>query len=1040
MSSSFAKQAQAGRGLFSPIVRTTQQKKKVASSAAAISRVTNVRACSSSVLQSSVSSNKLTPLLRNGSRSNMLGSTLPLGRNGSVMRNVPSLCYYSSLGEPIDSSKKAWQVEDNEEIQRVTEKAMIHELTQKQIQTIESTVPWFLDQMPASYFRQVPWETRMSHIKAISAVRDADMDLDLNLTSYNAETGEVTLTCIRPDVKPGRLLSMAKDLPWIPARAAADFASSDDELVSDDEFLALKRVLVFSADDGTMGLNLFTFGPSNNEVTPLARTEKTGDLILQYAEALQKGEFLDEDGHLKPCDLFERQALIEYMNRCEEKYLQGADPRRFLVQRKMFDVVSGTEGMDVYIEQADTSGKYLWVDIAVANSLPQVALVNSCRALFHEKLNIHRTHLDIVSDGRNGSVALLRMVVSPFDSKNPTPELLERLTRQLKRMKWLDPVTIDLAMDKHPGLGIRQSETITGFCSLAHAIMAKQNAVVYSKSNILELMTRKAYLNYVVEVTNLFLQRFHPVNPLSDEQLQEKTDVLRQKVESDVEDATASEILFKFIDIVRYTLRTNIYLHDRYSLGLRLDPQVMVAEGEAPRELPYGVIFAHGRRFNAFQVRFRDIARGGLRLVTPQSPEQMALESARQYDECYGLASAQQLKNKDIPEGGSKAVCLIDLTNTTGTDISKNFVMRKSVKAFTDTIFDLIVDTPETREKVVDYIGRKEVIYLGPDEQVIPEDINWIVDRAAKRGYDTPAAFMSSKPRAGINHKEYGVTSEGVHVFLDVALRRALDIDPNTQPFTIKITGGPSGDVAGNEIKILIREYGKNAKIVGLADHSGSVEDPDGLDHDELLRLVHDDLSIEAFDDSKLGPSGNMYRVDNEEGIKMRNTMHSRVQADAFLPAGGRPNTIDIHNYKHFLNADGTPSSPLIVEAANIFITAEAREALYNEGGVLIVKDSSANKCGVICSSYEICAAMLLSEDEFFENKQVIVSEVLEKLRTLAKMEAELLFREYESYPGSLIEFSEIISNTINVTKDALIKALEEVSEEDREFMMPLFR
>ena len=72
----------------------------------------------------------------------------------------------------------------------------------------------------------------------------------------------------------------------------------------------------------------------------------------------------------------------------------------------------------------------------------------------------------------------------------------------------------------------------------------------------------------------------------------------------------------------------------------------------------------------------------------------------------------------------------------------------------------------------------------------------------------------------------------------------------------------------------------------------------------------------------------------------------------------------------------------------------------FREAGVLIIKDSSANKCGVICSSYEISSAMLLSEEEFFENKEVIVKEVLEKLRSLARMEAELLFREYESYPG----------------------------------------
>jgi len=49
-----------------------------------------------------------------------------------------------------------------------------------------------------------------------------------------------------------------------------------------------------------------------------------------------------------------------------------------------------------------------------------------------------------------------------------------------------------------------------------------------------------------------------------------------------------------------------------------------------------------------------------------------------------------------------------------------------------------------------------------------------------------------------------------------------------------RFAGGPDGDVAGNEIKILFREYGENAVIVGIADGSGSAEDPQGLDHEEV--------------------------------------------------------------------------------------------------------------------------------------------------------------------------------------------------------------
>lgn len=39
----------------------------------------------------------------------------------------------------------------------------------------------------------------------------------------------------------------------------------------------------------------------------------------------------------------------------------------------------------------------------------------------------------------------------------------------------------------------------------------------------------------------------------------------------------------------------------------------------------------------------------------------------------------------------------------------------------------------------------------GPDEQVIPDDINWIVRRAKQRGYWQPNTFMSSKPDAGMS-------------------------------------------------------------------------------------------------------------------------------------------------------------------------------------------------------------------------------------------------------------------------------------------------
>ena len=113
--------------------------------------------------------------------------------------------------------------------------------------------------------------------------------------------------------------------------------------------------------------------------------------------------------------------------------------------------------------------------------------------------------------------------------------------------------------------------------------------------------------------------------------------------------------------------------------------------------------------------------------------------------------------------------------------------MRRSARAFVDSVLDLLA--PHSNE----------ILYFGPDEQIVPDDIDWISKRAVQRGYPLGPVVISSKAEAGINHKQYGVTSEGVNVFLEYALKE-VGIDPRKNPFTIKITGGPDGDVAGKYV------------------------------------------------------------------------------------------------------------------------------------------------------------------------------------------------------------------------------------------------
>jgi glutamate dehydrogenase len=227
-----------------------------------------------------------------------------------------------------------------------------------------------------------------------------------------------------------------------------------------------------------------------------------------------------------------------------------------------------------------------------------------------------------------------------------------------------------------------------------------------------------------------------------------------------------------------------------------------------------------------------------------------------------------------------------------------------------------------------------------------------------------------------------------------------------------------------------------------VLDGTAAGYDPNGLSRDELHRLVLNS-DLERFDPERLGPGGlllfrTMIKTEGLRELHRRverradGSLHEswmalddfyrdyeallfRVQADLFIPAGGRPETIDAVNWGQFLLPDGTPSARVIIEGANSFITPEAR-LLLQKSGVVLMRDASANKCGVISSSYEIIANLLLSEQEFFAHKDRYVQDVLSILRQRAGDEARLLLRRHREAGGTVAytELSDQVSQNIN--------------------------
>jgi glutamate dehydrogenase len=158
----------------------------------------------------------------------------------------------------------------------------------------------------------------------------------------------------------------------------------------------------------------------------------------------------------------------------------------------------------------------------------------------------------------------------------------------------------------------------------------------------------------------------------------------------------------------------------------------------------------------------------------------------------------------------------------------------------------------------------------------------------------------------------------------------------------------------------------------------------------------------------------------NDMNHLLRTNVH-QVKADVFVPGGGRPRTLNENNYRDFLDVGGKPTSKAIIEGGNLYLTPAARRAL-EKLGVIVIKDSSANKGGVICSSFEVLSGLVLTEEEFMKEKPALVQDILAIIEARSRDEARtLLAAQGQAF---LTDVSEWISERINAYTDELMAHL----------------
>jgi glutamate dehydrogenase len=213
-------------------------------------------------------------------------------------------------------------------------------------------------------------------------------------------------------------------------------------------------------------------------------------------------------------------------------------------------------------------------------------------------------------------------------------------------------------------------------------------------------------------------QRLRTEQPLTDVEL-------HAKIRKNVHDERAQKVFDTMLVFNKHVLKTNFYQPTKVALSFRLDPSFL-PDVEYPIK-PYGIFFIVGSDFRGFHVRFGDVARGGIRIVRSRGKEEYGKNARTLFDENYGLAATQNLKNKDIPERGSKGTILPIL------GASPQVVFEKYI----DSLLDLLIpgQSPGIKEKIVDISGRKtpEILFLGPDENTA-ELMDWACLHARARG------------------------------------------------------------------------------------------------------------------------------------------------------------------------------------------------------------------------------------------------------------------------------------------------------------------
>ncbi len=350
------------------------------------------------------------------------------------------------------------------------------------------------------------------------------------------------------------------------------------------------------------------------------------------------------------------------------------------------------------------------------------------------------------------------------------------------------------------GLDWRQIEILRAYRKYRQRIGSR-----FTESYQNDVLVRNAALTE--KLVHLFELRFDPEHARD-----EGAEVtLREQIIAgldEVESLDDDRILRNQLGLIEATLRTNAYRRGRGAMSFKLRSADVPA---IPQPAPLMEIYVYSSAMEGIHLRGGRIARGGIRWSDRQDYR----------TEVLGLMRAQLTKNAQIVPEGAKGGFYLKQRPSEPSELREE-VQRQYV-AYVRALLD-----------VTDNLVDGEVVHP-PDVRVLDEDDTYLVVAADKGtatfsdtangvaedyGFWLGDAFASGGS-SGYDHKKLGITARGAWESVKRHLRE-LEIDPDSDPFTVVGIGDMSGDVFGNGMLLSDR-----IRLVGAYDHRHIFIDPD---------------------------------------------------------------------------------------------------------------------------------------------------------------------------------------------------------------------